>query len=92
MTTQIRLEAGPCIVGDKHSDPELMQYLEAEKKIENGQFFSVWETELLPRQVLDKLELKGYTVVQSTGIGQTFTVTLHKPRDLSASKAVDLTE
>ena len=41
LTTQIRLEAGPCIVGDEHSDPELMKYLRAEQRRENGQFFKV---------------------------------------------------
>ena len=97
VTTQIRLEAGPCIVGDEHSDPELMKYLKAEQRRENGQFFKVnshllgylffhhlllqqvWETKLLPREVLDLLELKGFNVVSTTGIGQTYVVTLHKP-------------
>ena len=98
VTTQIRLEAGPCIVGDEHSDPELMKYLKAEQRRENGQFFKVnchhcqgylffyhlllqqvWETKLLPREVLDLLELKGFNVVSTTGIGQTYVVTLQKP-------------
>ena len=79
VTTQIRLEAGPCIVGDERSDPELMRHLQAEQRREKGQFFKVWETLLLPRQVLDLLEEKGYNVVSTTGIGQTFAVTLQKP-------------
>ena len=95
VTTQIRLEAGPCIVGDEHSDPELMKFLKAEQRRENGQFFKVnchligllifvllqqvWETKLLPREVLDLLELKGFNVVSTTGIGQTYVVTLQKP-------------
>ena len=95
VTTQIRLEAGPCIVGDEHSDPGLMKYLKAEQRRENGQFFKVnchligllifvllqqvWETKLLPREVLDLLELKGFNVVSTTGIGQTYVVTLQKP-------------
>jgi len=33
------LECGPCIVGDEKSDPELMAFLDAEKKQEKGQFF-----------------------------------------------------
>ena len=41
VTTQIRLETGPCIVGDEKSDPEIMKYLEAEQKREAGQFFKV---------------------------------------------------
>ena len=79
VTTQIRLEAGPCIVGDERSDPELMKHLKAEQRRENGQFFKVWETLLLPREVLDLLEQKGYNVVSTTGIGQTYVVTLQKP-------------
>jgi hypothetical protein len=35
------LECGPCIVGDEKSDPELMAFLDAEKKQEKGQFFMV---------------------------------------------------
>ena len=79
VTTQIRLEAGPCIVGDERSDPELMRDLKAELRREKGQFFKVWETLLLPREVLDILEQKGFSVVSTTGIGQTFVVTLQKP-------------
>ena len=41
VTTQIRLEAGPCIVGDEKSDPELMEFLQAKMRQENGQFFKV---------------------------------------------------
>ena len=41
VTTQIRLETGPCIVGDENSDPEIMKYLEAEEQREKGQFFKV---------------------------------------------------
>ena len=41
VTTQIRLETGPCIVGDENSDPEIMKYLEAEVQREKGQFFKV---------------------------------------------------
>ena len=59
VTTQIRLEAGPCIVGDERSDPELMKHLKAEQRRENGQFFKVWETMLLPREVMDSMEILG---------------------------------
>ena len=41
VTTQIRLETGPCIVGDENSEPEIMKYLEAEQQREKGQFFKV---------------------------------------------------
>ena len=64
-------------MGDEESDPTLMEFLGAEMKKESGQFFKVgtnnggrrlkmlfqvWETPLLPRQVLDKLEIKGFKV------------------------------
>jgi len=32
ISTQIRVEVGPTMVGDEHSDPELMQYLGASKR------------------------------------------------------------
>jgi len=79
------------LVGDANSDPELMQYLGAEKKRETGQFFTVWETPLLPREVLDLAELKGYSVEQTTGIGQTFAITLHKALDPTLLKPLDTT-
>ena len=43
VTTQIRLETGPCIVGDESSDPEIMKYLQAEQQREKGQFFKVFQ-------------------------------------------------
>ena len=43
VTTQIRLETGPCIVGDENSDPEIMKYLQAEQQREKGQFFKVFQ-------------------------------------------------
>jgi len=79
VTTQIRLEVGPCIVGDEKSDPELMKFLKAEVRRETGQFFKIWETKLLPREVLDLLEIRGYKIVSTTGIGQTYVVALQKP-------------
>ncbi|CAG2182895.1 unnamed protein product, partial [Oppiella nova] len=36
VSTQIRLECGPTIVGDTTSDPQLMQYLNAEKSTPIG--------------------------------------------------------
>ena len=45
--------------------------------------FQVWTTPLLPRQVLDKLELRDYTVTTTTGIGQTFVICLNKPIEMA---------
>ncbi len=78
VSTQIRLESGPCRVGDESSDPDLMAHLEAELVKERGVNFSYWQTELKPRQVLDRLAAKGYRLVSSTGVGQTFVATLFK--------------
>jgi len=79
VSTLFRLENGPCIVGDSKSDPDLMKYLGAEAKQEKGQLFTIWETKLLPRVVLDLLELKGYKLVSTSGVGQTFVTTMFKP-------------
>ncbi|KAJ9578256.1 hypothetical protein L9F63_005526 [Diploptera punctata] len=65
ITTQIRLENGPTIVGDEFSNPELMSYLGAVKKIEPGNNFSVYVANLPPRLILDKLELRGYKLVEN---------------------------
>jgi len=79
VTTQIRLETGPTIVGDEFSDPELMSYLGAVKKIEPGYNFAVYVAELPPRLILNKLEGRGYRLVGMSGIGQTCIWTMHKP-------------
>ena len=35
-------------------------------------FSSFWQTDLNPRVVLNKLASKGYKLIQTSGIGQTF--------------------
>ncbi|XP_033625983.1 GTP cyclohydrolase 1 feedback regulatory protein-like isoform X2 [Asterias rubens] len=77
VSTQIRLECGPTICGDEHSDPELMNYLGAKLVKQMGNNFTEWRTEYLPRLVLDLLEERGYKVIASTGMGQTMVWTLH---------------
>lgn len=79
ISTQIRLEIGPTIVGDGKSDPELMEYVGARKMIQLGNDFPEYRSEDPPRIVLNKLEEKGYRVVAMAGIGQTCIWTLHKP-------------
>ena len=39
----------------------------------------MYQTPAKPREVLDKLELRGWTLVTVTGAGQTIIWTLHKP-------------
>ncbi|XP_021941144.1 GTP cyclohydrolase 1 feedback regulatory protein-like isoform X2 [Zootermopsis nevadensis] len=63
VTTQIRLERGPTIVGDEFSDTELMSYLGAVKKTEPGNNFAVYVAEHPPRLILNKLEVRGYKLV-----------------------------
>lgn len=81
ISTQIRLETGPTIVGDEHSDEVLMNYLGAEKTTVLGNNFSEYRVEYPPRMVLDKLETIGYNVISMTGLGQTLVWCLHKALD-----------
>ncbi|KAK2169644.1 hypothetical protein LSH36_8g08014 [Paralvinella palmiformis] len=81
VSTQVRLESGPCTVGDEDSDPELMAFLEAKLIKQLGNNFLEWNTPLTPRLVLNRLEQKGYRVVTMTGVGQTSIWTCHKEAD-----------
>ncbi|XP_003747578.1 GTP cyclohydrolase 1 feedback regulatory protein [Galendromus occidentalis] len=78
ISTQIRLENGPTIVGDADSDPELMEFLGARRIRQLGNNFFEYSSASPPRKVLNKLEEKGYHVVAMTGIGQTCVWTLHR--------------
>lgn len=60
ISTQIRLESGPTIVGDTYSDPLMMKFLNAEKNQQLGNNFEEFTTPDPPRIVLDKLEVLGY--------------------------------
>ncbi|KAL5009169.1 hypothetical protein ScPMuIL_014750 [Solemya velum] len=79
ISTQIRLECGPTVVGDEWSDEELMQFLGATMTRTLGNNFLEYRTADAPRVVMNKLEQKGYSVVAMTGVGQTCIWTLHKP-------------
>ncbi|CAF1557199.1 unnamed protein product [Didymodactylos carnosus] len=78
ISTKIRLEPGPTIVGDERTDPEIMDYLDATLFHEKGNNFSEYRTSDCARIVLDKLEKIGYRAVAMTGIGQTCIWLLHK--------------
>ncbi|NWS19337.1 GFRP protein, partial [Pachyramphus minor] len=78
ISTQIRLEAGPTMVGDEHSDPNLMDFLGARKRNMPGNNFCEYYVNDVPRVVLDKLEKIGYRVVSMTGVGQTLVWCLHR--------------
>ncbi|XP_071961850.1 GTP cyclohydrolase 1 feedback regulatory protein-like isoform X2 [Antedon mediterranea] len=79
ISTQIRLECGPTICGDESSDPELMAELGAVLTKQVGNNFHEFRSPETPREVLDRLEKRGYKVVGMTGIGQTCIWTLHCP-------------
>ncbi|XP_076801416.1 GTP cyclohydrolase 1 feedback regulatory protein-like [Clavelina lepadiformis] len=81
ITTLIRLENGPTVVGDEASDRDLMAYLGASLVQKTGNPFKEWVVDLPPRVVLNKLEDAGYKVVGTAGIGQTAIWTLHKPKE-----------
>ncbi|NXC84787.1 GFRP protein, partial [Cercotrichas coryphoeus] len=78
ISTQIRLETGPTMVGDEHSDPHLMSILGATKRNTLGNNFCEYYVNDAPRLVLDKLESLGYRVVSMTGVGQTLVWCLHR--------------
>ncbi|NWS80422.1 GFRP protein, partial [Cisticola juncidis] len=78
ISTQIRLEVGPTMVGDEHSDPHLMSILGATKRNTLGNNFCEYYVNDAPRVVLDKLESLGYRVVSMTGVGQTLVWCLHR--------------
>ncbi|OXB74405.1 UNVERIFIED_CONTAM: hypothetical protein H355_002470 [Colinus virginianus] len=73
-----RIEVGPTMVGDEHSDPNLMQFLGARKRNMLGNHFWEYYVNDTPRIVLNKLESCGYRVVSMTGVGQTLVWCLHK--------------
>ncbi|KAH7725347.1 GTP cyclohydrolase 1 feedback regulatory protein-like protein [Aphelenchoides avenae] len=78
VSTQIRCESGPTIVGDADSDPELMKYLSAKHVSRLGNQFTEYITDLTPREVLNRLSKRGYAVLGTTGVGQTCIWTLGK--------------
>lgn len=81
VSTQVRLENGPTIVGDVGSDPVLMEQLNAKAVQQLGNNFVEYITPDVPRVVLNKLEKMGWKVAGMAGIGQTCCWTLHKAEE-----------
>jgi len=80
ISTTIRLENGPTVVGDENSNAEIMNYLNAKLHCSAGNTFKQWSVDEPPRLVLDKLEEIGYKVLGMTGCGQTMVWTLHNEK------------
>ncbi|KAM6953885.1 GTP cyclohydrolase 1 feedback regulatory protein-like [Aplochiton taeniatus] len=78
ISTVLRLETGPTMVGDEFSDSAIMDYLGARKSTALGNNFSEYHVDEPPRVVLDKLEKVGFSVHSMTGVGQTLVWCLHK--------------
>ncbi|XP_062407170.1 GTP cyclohydrolase 1 feedback regulatory protein-like [Sardina pilchardus] len=78
ISTLLRSETGPTMVGDDMSDPAIMNYLGARKTTMLGNNFGEYHVGEPPRTVLDKLEKIGFSVVSMTGVGQTLIWCLHK--------------
>lgn len=78
ISTQIRMECGPTMVGDGESDPKLMEKLEAKLTKQLGNEFQEYITKWSPRKVLNQLEKEGWKMVAMAGIGQTCAWTLYK--------------
>ncbi|KAK3802111.1 hypothetical protein RRG08_050001 [Elysia crispata] len=84
ISIQVRLDVGPTFVGDEWSDPELMESLNASLIKQLGNNYAQYKTDLPPRQVLDRLETKGFKLVAMTGVGQTCIWTMHKEAGVCA--------
>jgi len=78
LSTQIRLENGPTIVGDGDIDQDIVNLVGASKVKDMCNDFSHYETPDPVRKVMDTLEKIGYTCIGVTGLGQTAIFTLHK--------------
>ena len=78
-TNNCQLGSGPCTVNDPEPDPALMQFIEA-VRVGYRMIGQYWDTPLSARKVIDRLELKGYSVISTHGWGDNQSViTLHKP-------------
>jgi len=78
VSTLIRLENGPTVIGDEWLDREVADYLNAKLSRCAGNTFKEWSVDQPPRIVLNKLEQIGYHVIGTTGCGQTMIWTLHR--------------
>lgn len=76
VSTQIRIENGPTIIGDADSDPQMMSLFDAKLESRMGNNFAEFVTSWPPRKVLNKFASFGYRVVCMAGIGQTCVWTL----------------
>ncbi|KAL3088357.1 hypothetical protein niasHT_023917 [Heterodera trifolii] len=80
VSTQIRCETGPTVVGDANSDQKLMALLEAQKVHRFGNTFPEFLTEWPPRKVLDRLSDWSFSICGMAGAGQTVIWTMRRER------------
>ena len=77
LTTEINVRTGPTIVGNKKTSGELMEKLGASLKQSNSALGNTfWECAQDISQVMQSAKRLGYTMVSSTGLGQTFIVVM----------------
>ncbi|KAI3415859.1 hypothetical protein GPALN_005429 [Globodera pallida] len=80
ISTQIRCETGPTVVGDMDSDPKMMAFLDAQKVYRFGNTFPEFITEWPPRKVLDRLSELGFSICGMAGTGQTMIWTMKREK------------
>ncbi|KAI6171771.1 GTP cyclohydrolase 1 feedback regulatory protein [Aphelenchoides besseyi] len=76
VSTQIRCETGPCVVGDEESDPVLMATVDGSLVSRLGNTYSEYVTQWPVRRVLNRLAQSGFRVIAMSGIGQTWLVSI----------------
>ena len=79
LTTEINVRSGPTVIGNETADPEMMKSLGGVLKSSTSTLGSkIYEAPHDIAVVMEKAKIAGYTVISTTGLGQTFIVTLER--------------